>query len=440
MIKITFIGAGSTVFAKNVLGDVLLTPEISDCDIALYDIDAARLEESRHIIAGINQRYNKGKAKVSTYCGPENRRAALQGADFIVVAIQVGGYDPCTKIDFEIPKRFGLRQTIGDTMGVGGIFRALRTLPVFDEIMQDVVDCAPDALFINYVNPMAILTGYLQRFWPVKTIGLCHSVQTCSRELLKNLGMEDKLEGRVDVVAGINHMAWLLEIHDRDGNDLYPEIRRRALEKLSDPSCKDKVRFEYIRRLGYYCTESSEHNAEYNAFFIKKQYPELIERYNIPLDEYLRRCEEQIAKWSETAKLLNNGGEIEHNRSEEYAPRLIKAVATNTPFTMGANVLNNGLIENLPPQACVEVPCLVDGKGVLPCRVGPLPLQLAAMNMSNIMPQLLAIEAYRSRKKEDIYHAVMMDPHAASELSLDEIVAMCDALIEAHGNWLPRFS
>lgn len=438
--KITFIGAGSTVFAKNVLGDVLITPAISQCEIALYDIDASRLEESRHIIASINTRYNSGKAVIGTFCGPENRRAALKGADFIVVAIQVGGYDPCTKIDFEIPKRFGLRQTIADSMGVGGIFRALRTFPVFDDIMQDVVECAPNALVINYVNPMAMLTGYLQRFWPVKTIGLCHSVQTCSRELLENLGMEDKLEGRIDLVAGINHMAWLLKIHDRDGNDLYPEIRRRALEKLQNPECKDAVRFEYIRRLGYYCTESSEHNAEYSSFFIKNQYPELIERYNIPLDEYIRRCEEQISKWSETAKLLNNGGNIEHTMSEEYAPKLINAVVTNTPFTIGANVLNQNLIENLPAEACVEVPCLVDGKGVLPCRVGKLPLHLAAMNMSNIMPQMLAIEAYRTRKKEDIYHAVMMDPHASSELSIDDIVAMCDALIEAHGSWLPKFS
>jgi len=438
VLKITFIGAGSTVFAKNVLGDVLLTPSLSECEIALYDIDAVRLRESQILIDRINRKYNAGRARISAYCGVENRKKAIEGAAFIAIAIQVGGYTPCTVIDFEIPKKFGLRQTIGDTLGIGGIFRGLRTLPVFEEIIRDVGECAKDALFINYVNPMAILTGYLQRHAHVRTVGLCHSVQTCSRELLEQLDMHDKIEGRVDLVAGINHMSWLLEIRDRDGNDLYPEIKRRTAIKNRDEKHKNMIRFEYLDKLGYYCTESSEHNAEYNPFFIKHAYPELIERFNIPLDEYPRRCVEQIEKWVNLSKELLNNGDVQHEMSEEYAPKLMDAIVTNTPFTMGANVLNQGLIENLPAQACVEVPCLVDGKGILPCRIGALPIQLAAMNSSNIMPQLLTIEAFLTKKREAVYHAAMMDPHTAAELSIDDIVKLCDALIEAHGDWLPK--
>ncbi len=439
MLKITMIGAGSTVFAKNVLGDILLSESISTCEIALYDLNEKRLQESATIISNINESQNAGRATIKTYCGPEERKDAVRDANFIVLAIQVGGYKPSTVIDFEVPKRFGLRQTIADTLGVGGIFRALRTLPVLDEIMADVVECAPDALFINYVNPMAILTGYMQRFWPVQTVGLCHSVQTCSRELLEHAGMEDKIEGRVDLIAGINHMAWLLELRDRDGNDLYPEIRRRALAKNAEGPHNDAVRFEYINKLGYYCTESSEHNAEYNPYFIKSRYPELIERFQIPLDEYLRRCEVQIEQWASLSEALLHGEQKEHKRSEEYASYMIEAITQNKTYTIGGNVLNNGLIPNLPAEACVEVPCIVDGRGILPAYVGPLPTHLAAMNISNIMPQLLTIEAHRSRKLEDIYHAVMMDPHTAAELSLDDIVKLCDAMIEAHGDMLPTY-
>lgn len=252
--------------------------------------------------------------------------------------------------------------------------------------------------------------------------------------------MEDKLEGRTELIAGINHMAWLLEIKDKDGNDLYPEIRRRALEKNATEKHDDMVRFEYIRRLGYYCTESSEHNAEYNAFFIKSKYPELIDRYNIPLDEYPRRCVEQIKGWKEMREGLVNDPNLTHDRTHEYASYIMEAIVTNTPYKIGGNVVNTGLIENLPREACVEVPCLVDGRGVNPCYVGKLPEQLAAMNRTNINVQLLTIEAAVTGKKEHIYQAAMMDPHTAAELSIDDIVAMCDDLIEAHGNWLPKYN
>jgi len=438
--KITFMGAGSTVFAKNVLGDVMRTPSLCQADIALYDIDAVRLEESRALLEAINETVNGSKAKITAYCGVENRKAALKNANFVVNAIQVGGYEPCTVIDFEIPKKYGLRQTIADTLGIGGIMRALRTIPVMEGFARDMEEVCPDCIFLNYTNPMAMLTGFMTRYTGVTTVGLCHSVQVCSKHLLKKLDMEDKLEGRVDKIAGINHMAWLLEIRDKDGNDLYPEIRRRAAEKNAKEKHSDMVRFEYINRLGYYCTESSEHNAEYNPFFIKSRYPELIDRFNIPLDEYPRRCVNQINGWKEQQKKLHDPEFLNHQRSHEYASYIMEAVVTNTPYTIGGNVVNRGLIENLDSEACVEVPCLVDGKGISPCRIGRLPVQLAAMNMSNIAPQLLTIEAAVTKKKDYIYQAAMMDPHTQSELSIDDIVKMVDELIEAHGSYLPKYN
>lgn len=439
MIKIAFLGAGSTVFAKNVLGDTMLCEALRDADIALYDIDPERLEESFDLISALNRDCNDGRAHIRSYLGEGQRRQALDGADFVINAIQVGGYDPCTIIDFEIPKKYGLRQTIGDTMGIGGIMRALRTIPVLEGFARDMQAVCPDALFLNYTNPMAMLSGYMQRYTGIRTVGLCHSVQVCSEHLLRSLGMEDRLEGRKELIAGINHMGWLLEIRDREGRDLYPEIRERAAQKNAGEKHADMVRYEYIRRLGYYCTESSEHNAEYNPFFIKSRYPELIERYNIPLDEYPRRCIVQINDWAETKKSLHAGGRVEHTRSMEYASRIMEAAVTATPIKIGGNVLNTGLIDNLPADACVEVPCLVDGQGVHPCHVGRLPVQLAAMNMTNINAQLITIEAAVTKKRDLIYNAAMLDPHTGGELSIDDIVSMVDELIEAHGDYLPKY-
>ena len=439
MAKITFMGAGSTVFARNVLGDCMCSPALCDSEIALYDIDRKRLEDSEIILNAINKNVNEGRAHIKTYLGVENRKEALRDATFVVDAIQVGGYDPCTITDFEIPKKFGLRQTIADTLAIGGIMRGLRTIPVLEGFARDMEEVCPDALFLNYTNPMGILSGYMQRYTGVKTVGLCHSVQVCSEKLLEKLDMKDKLEGRVETIAGINHMAWLLDIKDKDGNDLYPEIRRRAAEMNAAQKHDDMVRFEYIKHLGYYCTESSEHNAEYNPFFIKSKYPELIEKFNIPLDEYPRRCIEQIKGWEEERNSILKDGKITHDRSKEYASYIMEAVVTNQPYKIGGNVINNGSIENLPADACVEVPCLVDGTGVNPCRVGRLPVQLAAMNMSNINVQLLTIEAAATKKKEYIYQAAMMDPHTGAELSIDDIVKMCDELIDAHGDYMKMY-
>ena len=440
MLKITFMGAGSTVFARNVLGDVMCTPALRQCEIALYDIDPVRLSESHQIIECINRNINDSKAVIRTYLGQENRKEALRGAHFVVNAIQVGGYEPCTVIDFEIPKKYGLRQTIADTLGIGGIMRALRTIPVMEDFARDMQEVCPNAWMLNYTNPMAMLTGYLSRYCGINMVGLCHSVQVCTKDLLTHLGMEDRLDGRKELIAGINHMGWLLKIEDRDGNDLYPEIRRRAAEANAKGKHNDMVRFDYIARLGYYCTESSEHNAEYNPFYIKKNYPELIDAFNIPLDEYPRRCIDQIEGWKDMGHRLLTDPHLSHTRSREYASYIMEAMVTNVPYEIGGNVLNTGhLISDFPEHACVEVPCLVNNTGIHPTRVGALPPVLAAMNMTNINTQLLTIEAAHTRKKEDILRAVMLDPHTAAELSIDDMAAMVDELIEAHGPYMAMY-
>ena len=476
MPKITFMGAGSTVFAKNVLGDCMLTPALADSLIALYDIDPVRLDESAAMLEAIN-RNSGSRACIVKYLGVENRRAALNGANYVVNAIQVGGYEPCTVTDFEIPKKYGLRQTIADTLGVGGVFRALRTIPVMLDFARDMEEVCPDAWLLNYTNPMAMLTGAMLRMTGIKTVGLCHSVQVCAPMLLNELGIGWD-EGVQSKIAGINHQAWLLEC-TRDGVDLYPEIKRRArlynegrldigsweerLEMLMrgmdeefDDRRKDQlkeiydqyhatgrhpdmVRLELMRRFGYYVTESSEHNAEYTPWFIKSRYPELIERFNIPLDEYPRRCINQIADWKARGHELTKNPTLSHRRSREYASYILEAMETNVPTRIGGNVLNNALITNLPRNACVEVPCLVDRSGVQPTFIGDLPEQCAALNRTNINVQLLAIEAARTLRKDYIYQAVMLDPHTSAELSIDDIVAMCDELIEVHGDWLPKY-
>ena len=439
MLKIAFLGAGSTVFARNVLGDCMSSEALRECEIALYDIDLRRLMESERILNAIN-RGKGGYSKISCYAGLENLEKALSGASFAVNAIQVGGYDPATIADFEIPKKYGLRQTIGDTLGIGGIMRALRTIPVMEHFARVMEKVCPDAWLLNYTNPMSMLTGFMQRYTGVKTVGLCHSVQVCSQHLLESLGMGDKLDGRRELIAGINHMAWLLEIRGKDNEDLYPEIRRRAKEKNAREKHWDMVRYDYIDKLGFYCTESSEHNAEYNPFYIKTRYPQLIGDFNIPLDEYPRRCIEQIEGWKAEYENIAKSDTLAHNRSHEYASYIMEAVYSGSTYKIGGNVLNSGgSIENLPAEACVEVPCLVDGSGLRACYAGKLPVHLAAMNMTHINVHLITIEATVTKKREHVYHAAMLDPHTAAELSLDHIRAMTDELLEAHKIWLPHY-
>ena len=293
-------------------------------------------------------------------------------------------------------------------------------------------EVCPNAWLLNYANPMAMLTGYVQRYTGAKTVGLCHSVQVCVPGLLDSLKMENYADNYIASIAGINHMAWLLKLTDKQGNDLYEEVRRRTKEKNAREKHGDMVRFDYIDKFGYYCTESSEHNAEYNPFYIKSGREDLIEKFNIPLDEYPRRCVKQINDWEAQRENLISGKDLEHTRSREYASRIMEAMVTDIPYTIGGNVINNGVISNLPKEACVEVPCVVNASGITPCYVGDLPLQLAAMNSSNIYPQLLTIEAAHTGKRDLIYQAAMMDPHTGAQLSTDEIVAMCDDLIAAH--------
>lgn len=440
MPRIAFIGAGSTIFAKSVLGDCILTPEIKDLEIALHDIDPVRLDDCKNMLTNIAANVGR-EVKIEAYL---DRPEALKGAKYVVNAIQVGGYDPGTITDFEIPKKYGLRQTIADTLGIGGIFRSLRTIPVLEGIAKDIETYCPDALFINYSNPMAILTGYLQTYTNVKTIGLCHSVQVCIPQLFKALEMDELIDEAKWDIAGINHQAWLLKVEDKNGNDLYPEIKRRAknfMDGAVEYDAKwDKVRYEMMNRFEYYITESSEHNAEYTPWFIKEKYPELIERYNIPLDEYPRRCIKQINDWKTMRDEVVNNTAISHEKSREFASFIINAMENDVPYRVHGNVANTGLITNLPHNACVEVPCLVDRAGIHPCYVGDLPEQCAAINRTNVNVHLLTIKAAKSRKKSDLYMAAMMDPHTAAELSMDDIIAMCDEMLEAHKDWMPEYN
>ncbi len=448
MPKITFMGAGSTVFAKNVLGDAMLSEALHDAQIALYDIDPVRLRESKKMLEILNTNTNQGRATITAHLGTASRRKALKGAAYVVNAIQVGGYDPCTITDFEIPKHYGLRQTIADTLGIGGIFRTLRTLPVMLDFARDMEAVCPDAWLLNYTNPMAMLTGGMLRGSSIRTVGLCHSVQGVSWCLLHALGLDKKYPAHEcrQYVAGINHMAWLLKI-THNGKDLYPEIKKLAAQKLKawrkekDPAKKswDMVRLQMMLHIGYYITESSEHLSEYLPHFIKAAHPELIAEFNIPLDEYPRRCINQIEGWKKRAKELVANPELTHSRTHEYGSYIMEAMETNRPIQIGGNVLNHGLITNLPSKACVEVPCLVDANGVQGCFVGDLPEVCAAYSRTNINPQLLTIEAVLERRKDRIYQAAMLDPHTAAELTIDQIRALCDDLIAAHGNWLPKF-
>ncbi|WP_404455470.1 alpha-glucosidase/alpha-galactosidase [Virgibacillus necropolis] len=432
MSKITFLGAGSTVFAKNVLGDCMTVDALQDFEFALFDIDHERLRDSENMLKNLKENLDS-TVNIVAYT---DRKEALKGAKYVINAIQVGGYDPSTIVDFEIPKKYGLRQTIADTIGIGGLFRSLRTIPVMMDFAKDMQEVSPDAWFLNYTNPMAALTGTMLRHTGIKTVGLCHSVQNCADHLLKDLNMPtDNIQWKI---AGINHLAWLLEIN-RNGKDLYPEIKKRAMEKQKEKH-DDMIRYELMLRFGYYVTESSEHNAEYHPYFIKSKYPELVDRFNIPLDEYPRRCVNQIEGWKNMRQDLVNDKSVTHSRTHEYGSYIIEAMETNNPIKIGGNVLNTGgLISNLPEKACVEVPCLVDASGVTPTYVGELPEQLAALNRTNINTQLLTIEAAMSGKKEHIYQAAMLDPHTSAELSIDDIVALCDDLIEAHGDWLPEY-
>lgn len=441
--KIVFIGAGSTVFMKNIVGDVLQRPALAGAELRLMDINEERLAESA-IVAGKLIETLGVSAKVSTFT---NRRASLEGADFVVVAFQIGGYEPCTVTDFEVPKRYGLRQTIADTLGVGGIMRGLRTVPHLWAVCEDILAVCPEAILLQYVNPMAINTWAIAAKYPsIRQVGLCHSVQGTAHELANDLEIPiEKIRYRA---AGINHMAFYLEFEEvmEDGSrrNLYPDLMRayrkgRAPKPGWNPRCPNKVRYEMLTRLGYFVTESSEHFAEYTPWFIKRDRPDLIERFGIPLDEYPKRCIEQIERWKSQAEEYRRASKIELDASREYASSIMNSVWTGEPSVIYGNLRNNGVITSLPADAAVEVPCLVDRNGIQPTFVGDLPPQLTALIRTNLNVQELTVRALLSENREHIYHAAMMDPHTAAELDLDQIWALVDELIAAHGDWLPEW-
>jgi alpha-galactosidase len=470
MPKITFIGAGSTVFARNLLGDIFSFPELANSTISLFDIDGARLKTSE-IVANNVARSAEARPTIEA---TTDRRKALDGADYAICMIQVGGYKPSTVIDFEIPKRFGLRQTIADTLGIGGIMRGLRTIPVLLDMCREMEQLCPDVTFLQYVNPMAINCWAISRASTITTVGLCHSVQGTAGELARDIGVP--LDEINYLCAGINHMAFYLRF-ERDGQDLYPLIRQLAAEgRVPD---WNRVRYEMLTRLGYFVTESSEHFSEYVPWFIKRDRPDLVERFNVPLDEYIRRCEVQIAEWESmrvaledpdaqaiaryeqaareerlkriaakdperAEQLRKEWAEAQRNNTQrhsgEYGSLIIHSMETGQPRVIYGNVPNHGLIDNLPAGCCVEVPILVDKSGLQPTKIGALPPHLAALMQTNVNVQSLAVEAALTGKREHIYHAAMLDPHTAAELSLDQIWALVDDLIAAHGDWLPVYT
>jgi len=365
----------------------------------------------------------------------------LKDSKAVFTMFQVGGYEPCTVTDFEVPKEFGLRQTIADTLGVGGIMRGLRTVPVLLSIAADMRAVCPDALLMNYVNPMAILSLAMQRLAPdIRYVGLCHSVQGTAEELAKDLGVE--YNDLVYTCAGINHMAFYqrFALRHADGSleDLYPRLKELA--RTGQVPDTNRVRYEILKKFGYFVTESSEHFAEYTPWFIKRDRPDLIEKFNVPLDEYPRRCVHQMADWAKELERIRAEDTIEIKTSREYAASIVNALVTGEPSVIYGNVLNQGLIDNLPADCCVEVACLVDRNGVQPIRFGKLPAQLAALIQTNVNVQMLTVEALATGNPEHLYHAAYLDPHTAAELDLDQIKALVDNLRRAHGDWLPDFA
>ncbi|TCJ18063.1 alpha-glucosidase/alpha-galactosidase [Rubrobacter taiwanensis] len=427
MIKISFIGAGSVEFTGTLLTDIFHYPELRGATVALHDIDPERLETAGMMARWTSEQLN-GEARVEEH---SDRRSALEGADYVINMVQIGMHE-ATLADFEIPKRYGLKQTIADTLGVGGIFRGLRTIPFVVELGREMRELCPDALLLNYTNPMSMLVWAFYRAYPeLKVVGLCHSVQYTARQIASYIGVAP--EELLYECAGINHIAWMTKL-EVAGEDAYPRLF--AAMEDSEVYAKDKVRFELMRHFGYFVTESSEHNAEYTPYFLKDE--GLIERFDIPVDEYLRRSEENLREYERSRKKLLAGESFPLQPSIEYAAPIIHSIETNTPRVIYGNVRNTNLITNLPQDCCVEVPVLADGAGLRPCHAGELPPQLAGMCLPHVSVQELTVRAALEGKRDHVYHAAMLDRHAASVLSLDEIRALADDLIETHGGALPE--
>jgi alpha-galactosidase len=424
--RIAFIGAGSVEFTRMLIGDLLGYPELRGVSLSLHDIDAERLATAAQV-AEVTAREAGAAPRIEAH---EDRRRALDGADYAINMIQVGGHG-ATVIDHEIPARYGLRQTIGDTLGVGGIFRALRTIPVMQGIAADMAAVCPQAWLLNYTNPMAMLCWATYAGTPQqRVVGLCHSVQNTTRELSEYVGVP--FEEVTFLGAGVNHQAWILRF-EHDGEDLYP-LLDVAIER--DPELQRHVRVEMYRRLGRFPTESSEHSAEYLPWLMHDD--DAIERFRLEDGEYVRRSLETLAEYDATRALLAAGEPLPIEPSVEYAPQIIHSIETGQPRTIYGNVENTGLIENLLRGACVEVPCLVDATGVNPVHVGQLPPQLAALNRTYLNVCELTVRAALEGRPDFVRHAAMLDPNAAATLSLDQIWELCDELTQAHGAALPE--
>jgi alpha-galactosidase len=424
MTRIAFIGAGSVEFTRDLLGDLLGFEDLGELEIALHDIDPERLETAE-AMARWTARELGAQPTISAHA---NRRAALAGADFAINMIQVGGH-AATVTDFEIPARHGLRQTIGDTLGIGGIFRALRTIPVMLDLGRDMAELCPDAWLLNYTNPMAMLCqAYAHGSPHTKIVGLCHSVQHTTRRLAEITGTP--FEEVTFLGAGVNHQSFILRF-ERDGEDLYPKLDAAI---AADPELQRTVRVELYKRFGYFPTESSEHSAEYLPWLMHDD--AALERFRIPVGEYVRRSEENLVLYEELKAALHSGGELEIERSVEYAPLIIRAMTTGEPEVIYGNVPNNGLIDNLPAGACVEVPCVVDRTGVQPTHVGPLPAQCAALNRTFLNVVELTVRAALDEDRELVHQAALLDPNASASLDLDTIRTVCDELLTAHGEAL----
>lgn len=444
--KIVFIGAGSTVFALNILRDICWYQGLSDIELVLFDIDSERLQTtlkaSRHLLSQVEGTRNL-TARATT-----DRADALKGARFVLVMFQIGGYRPGTVRDFDIPKKYGLRQTIGDTLGIGGIMRGLRTIAVLDNLTMEMERLCPHALLINYANPMAMNCWALGEWERGASVGLCHSIPITTEQLAADLQLP--CEELNYVVAGINHLAFYLKL-EHNGRDLYPDLHAFMKSSRFPPKrdmvggvdMVDHTRYELLRHTGYFVTESSEHLAEYLPYFIKSSHPDLVTRFSIPLDEYPRRCEAQIVEWNRLREQLEEeGGDgsgsmgLEIKRSNDYGVQIIESIINDNPREVYCNVRNDGSIANLPSNAVVEVPCVVRRSGVLPTRVGEIPPHLAGLMRTNINVQELTVRAALEKRRDYVYHAAMLDPHTAAELSLDDIRRMVDELLAAHGDFL----
>ena len=443
--KIAFIGAGSTVFMKNIVGDVLQWEALKGVHFSLMDINEQRLLESEMVF----KKLVSSLEVQATYSLHTDQKEALREANFVIVAFQIGGFEPCTVTDFEIPKKYGLRQTIADTVGIGGIMRGLRTVPHLFKICEDMLELCPNAIMLQYVNPMAINTWAISKKYPeIKQVGLCHSVQHTVNELASDLKIPvNKIRY---LSAGINHIAYFLKFEEILDNgsfkDLYPVLKKGyedgifpRPESMTHARCPNKVRYEMMKRVGYFATESSEHFAEYVPWFIKSGREDLIEKFGIPLDEYPKRCVEQVEEWQNQLEEFKSKDKIDVPNSVEYASQIINSVWTGDPSTIYGNVSNKGFIPDLPDGCAVEVPCLIDAKGIHPNQVTDIPPQLTSIMRSNINVQELTVEALISQDRQYVYHAAMMDPHTGAELDLEQIWLMVDDLLEAHKDWLPEF-